>query len=220
MKTTSFTPHNVENVLCLDEELIDRDMYYRCQFLKVFLHFTEEDIAFIHEHMDFIRKITPTVVNGVHRKILAFDATRKLMLGRLEGYNGEMFTDPDDIVLESPNVVERARIFCATFIDLLASNWDEAYINGPIAVGLSYKWGNKYIDIPIFSSHGANMRCQTLYVENTLMSDLPNDVKSRLAVALTKALNIFTDLTTMSLLNDYDLPPSVEAEEIQLGSSL
>jgi hypothetical protein len=221
MKHSPFPSHHVPNVLCVDEERVDRDINYRFHFLAQFFDFTEDDIKIIHENLDFVKTITPKVITGSQTKILAFDATRKLMLGRLVGYEGDMFTDPDDITLDSPNVMERHKIFCSVFDNLFASNWDEAYLNGPFAIGLSYKWGNKYIDIPVFANTAAFMCGQFLYTDYTMKSDLPLEVKIKLSSALSKALGIVAELTTTALLNDIDLPevPEEPKKEIPSGTN-
>jgi hypothetical protein len=214
MKNKLFASHRVENVLCIDEERLEVDVFYRFHFLAQFYDFSLDEIKLIQDYADELEKMLPIVFLGVNQKLVSFDSTRKLLLGRVAGVaDDDMFTDPETITLDSPNIKIREKHFCFAFMSLFRSNWDEAYISGPLAIGISYKWGNKYIDIPVVNNDAANTRCQLMFTQEILKLNLELDIKHRLLVAVNKAVSIYGELSNMALLNEIILP-EMPAQEV------
>jgi hypothetical protein len=199
--------HHVEGVLSVDEDRLDRDLFYRFHFLAQFVDFSLDEIKIIQENIDFVQTILPKLTHRLHEKFLSFDAIRKLLLGRMaSNVLQDLVTDPDTITIDSENIQHRRLMVEKVFLNLLRSNWDEEYLNGILAKQFSFRWGNPLIDIPLVFNSAGNMACQLLFVEFCINSDLPQDVKNRLAIALNKALSIFVELSNASLLLPIEVP--------------
>jgi hypothetical protein len=201
--------HHVEGVLSVDEDRLDTDLYYRFQFLAEYFNFTNRDIAFIHEHIEFIKSLVPRVIEKSLEKLLNFDVTRRLLLGTIHGVATELTTDPDELTMQSPSIKQRATVFEELFYEMFSSKFDEEYFNKTLARRLSYKWGNKMVDVPMALNSAANMNVQLLFAEYTLNSDLPLEIRSNLALVLSKVLNIYVDMTNTVNLNGIEVPEDI-----------
>jgi hypothetical protein len=207
MNNNPFTHHPLMNdVLCVDEERLDREVHYRFQFVAQFVNFGTDDIAVIHQHKDFLITQIPEMVTQVQRKLLSFDSSRKLLMGRIEGYTGELESDPYEIDMNSQVVLARHKIFSQVFTDFLLSKFDEDFMNKKLSKVLVKKWGNRYVDITVTHNSACYVGCQLIMQELVLKSDIRIEEKHKLLIAVNKALSIYAHLTDMSLLCQIETP--------------
>jgi hypothetical protein len=201
------TPHrDVKGVDCVDEERLDKDLYYRFNFVSHYVEFTRNDVSLIQDHLEFLSGVTKVVVERCLRKLLSYHSTRVLLLGTIHDGVVELNTDPDELTMESPSIITRAEIFRGLFYEYLSSNFDEQYFNTVLAKKLSFKWGNRLIDVMLAFNDTSYMKVQILYTELTLQSDLPLETRIKLATSLNKAMGIFMELSNAVLLYGVELP--------------
>jgi hypothetical protein len=209
----------MDGVAQVEDERLDRDVYYRFQFLAQFLDFKAEDVQTIREHRELLNAAVHEFVIHAQMKVLSFDTTRKLLMGRLQGYTGELETDITQLSMTSKIISLRTTIFDQILMNYLFSNFDEEYFSKTMPKMLVLKWGNPYLDVQVVHNDACYLSGQIKLTEIVLKSNLPEDKKNKLLMAVNKALSIYINLTNMALIGKIDVPEE-EANDLSTDESV
>jgi hypothetical protein len=161
----------------IDEERLEVDLKYRYEYITKFVGFGANDISILQEHKEFLTEIIPKVVYAVTEKRMLFDVTKKLLLGRIYGYKGELQTDIDEMDMNSEIIVARLAGFTRVVTTLLSAPWDEVFVTKVLPVILVWRWGNKLIEVALVHNNVSFSLLQDQFFEHIMSSNLEKKSK-------------------------------------------
>jgi hypothetical protein len=182
----------------IDEERIDTDYRYRYRYLSKAINFTSQDVEIIQRHKEFIAESVTIGVREIVETTLKFSPTRKLHLARIEHfkYKKEFVSDPDELTMESEQVVARIELYTKFLKYAYCGIWDDFHAESLVSV-CAKGWGNK--SVPVASIYDtislSNMllRIQTNFLEN---ETIPKDEQKRLLLAFHKIGMLYADIVS------------------------
>ncbi|PGH10388.1 hypothetical protein GX51_00146 [Blastomyces parvus] len=102
------------------------DLKSRLNYVKGFLHFTEQDGALIQSAKEIIAPAVPAVLDAVYTRLLSFDITAKSFVPRQpeqDTKDPENATSVAELSLDHPNIIHR-KDFLKNYLVRLVSNKD------------------------------------------------------------------------------------------------
>jgi hypothetical protein len=195
----------------VDEDRLDTDVKYRFHYNAKFIGFGANDISLIQEHKELLEEITPLVVRASMERILTFDATKKILLGRVYGYQGALETDLDEMDINCDLMQARLSNTSRVMLIFLQAPWDDNFLSKDLPANLVWRWGNKLVDVALVHNNNMYAVLKDYFLEHILNSTV--EKKTELARSVIKLFCIVNDLSGMYMTRTFEDPfEAVKAE--------
>ncbi|TPX63148.1 hypothetical protein SpCBS45565_g06807 [Spizellomyces sp. 'palustris'] len=195
--STAPTPATPKHI---DRARLYTDTYYRFTYVSEFAQFNESDIAALKASAPLVAPLVPTIVDKVYEHLFSFDITKGVFLQRNQGFEGQLASDLDHLVLDSDQIKFRKDFLGKYLVKLVTGSYDKAFVTYLDWVGKIHtdtpskksKINVEYIHVNALFAWLHGFLIETLDAHPALQADPEGRAKT--LAALSKLLWIQNDL--------------------------
>lgn len=187
----------------IDEPRLEEDTPYRFQYLARFVGFGPEDIATIHQSVNHLAPLVPTLVDAVYVHLFQFDATKRHFLVRNKDYSGPVSQSLDDLTLDQEQIRFRKQHLTAYLVRLVTGDYGDKMSGYLDMVGKIHtpKAGNPELAIPLVQMNVLMGFVSDALLGTILSLPIEDKEKNRMARSFNKLLWIQNDLISRHYAN-------------------
>jgi hypothetical protein len=180
----------------IDERVLEKDLGYRFSYLTEFMGFGAEDIKAIHGMATHLAPVVPDLVDAVYDKLFSYDATKRHLLPRQAGYEGETPADLDALTPDHEQIRFRKNHLASYLKKLVTAPYDQKLVGYLDFVGKMHtpKAGNEDIEVPLVQMNALMGFVADALLGTILALDVDDDMKTKAVRAFNKLLWLQNDL--------------------------